>query len=99
MCASGRSRFQIDGARGCVIGGDPKWQSRCQLFIFFVLVFVLQIVVIFLIAWFADWLGRISRVEFHALVLFIGIRAINFYASSWRVGPYAENTTDCRSLR
>ena len=64
MCASGRSRFQIDGARGCVIGGDPKWQSRRQLFIFFVLVFVLQIVVIFLIAWFADWLGRILGSSF-----------------------------------
>ena len=47
------------------------------LLVFFVLVFILQIVLIFLIARFADWHGRVSWVEFHALVLFgLGARPL-----------------------
>ena len=52
--------------------GRPRGQARAQrsrllqraLLLFFVLVFV-QIVLIFVIAWFLDRLGRVSRVEFH----------------------------------
>ena len=43
------------------------FSSQRALLLFFILVFV-QIVVIFVIAWFLDRLGRVSRVEFHYTV-------------------------------
>ena len=43
------------------------------LLIVFVPIFILQLL-LFLITWFPDWPGRVSRVELHALVHFIEIQ-------------------------
>ena len=72
----------VRGAGNRLIGRDTRRVRIARtygdaLLVFFVLVFVLQIVLIFLIARFADWHGRVSWVEFHALVLFgLGARPL-----------------------
>ena len=48
--------------------------ASTTLSIVFVVIFILQIVLIFLITWFPDWLGRVSGVELHALVPSLGYR-------------------------
>jgi phage-related holin len=52
------------------------WELRhvaaTTLSIVFVVIFILQIVLI-LITWLSDWVGRVSGVELHVRVSFIGI--------------------------